>query len=130
MKHKIILLVIGLNIFFSFLTSKAIASDMDSKNFGGKSCDKLISELNENFFAGNISVLVYPNPGNDHVIVGANGSIIQSLKIINFLGQIMLQMEPKSTRLEIDLLELQPGIYFIQLQINNILLTKRLEIIR
>jgi hypothetical protein len=71
----------------------------------------------------NLSITVYPNPGNGSVWL-TSSVLIGELKISNGAGQIIYQAKPgeKKLKLTID----KPGIYFLQIFTANQRITKKL----
>jgi len=78
----------------------------------------------------NGQILVYPNPANEKVLVESNGLIIQKLKVMNVLGQVVFETEPKNLKFEINTTAFEQGAYFIQVYIENTIVTKKLKVIK
>jgi hypothetical protein len=57
---------------------------------------------------------VYPNPANDLVVV-ENASAIQQLEVINHVGQCVYKTNPHAKTLQIDVSNLNTGIYLIKI---------------
>jgi uncharacterized protein (DUF2141 family) len=85
-----------------------------------------ISEANT--ISANISV--YPNPANDQVVVEANGYTIESVMLVDALGQTLFVSQPLVNKVQLDLSTVSPGAYFVQLMINDQLITKRMNVIK
>ncbi len=75
-------------------------------------------------------VSIYPNPSNDVATVDAAQNIITNLKVVDILGQVVFQSEPKQTKAEIKCNVLAPGVYLVQIQVNGNLINKRLNVVR
>ena len=73
------------------------------------------SELNS------ISVKIYPNPTNDFCTISSEKPI-KSIKISDFNGRLITTIEEQT----IDLRNYKSGIYFISLNIENQIITKRI----
>ena len=72
-------------------------------------------------------IAVYPNPANDFIIVGVNDdSSAQSVDIYDVTGQLMIS----STDHEINVSELESGIYFVNILTNNGVVTKKISVVR
>ena len=82
----------------------------------------------ENVDAVNNTVTIYPNPTTDVATVEVQGSIISGIKIINAYGAIVLQTEPKQPTAKIYTSSLAAGIYFVQVQVDGHMVTKRLMV--
>lgn len=80
--------------------------------------------------SGGHVMIIYPNPANESAVVESNGNEIQVLRIVDLLGKVMIQSEPKSIKVNVDTHNLNQGIYFVQIVVNDKLITKRLEIVR
>ncbi len=57
-------------------------------------------------------IVVYPNPANDNLTVTAN-SIIKEISVYNTLGQLIIRQNCNNNKNEVNITQLQPGIYFI-----------------
>jgi hypothetical protein len=73
---------------------------------------------------------VYPNPTRDNVTISIDGFVIQKVKVVNVLGQIVYEEEPKTSNIEINTTELNQGTYFIQVLVDGNLVTKKLKVIK
>lgn len=74
-------------------------------------------------------VAIYPNPASDKVVVQSSGQII-GMALINLLGQLKVYREINSTYTELDVSNLNAGVYFIQLTKKTGVQTYRLQIAR
>lgn len=68
---------------------------------------------------------VYPNPANDVVTVVANEAI-QSISIVNMIGQTIMNVNANSTKQQIDISELSSGVYNLIVNTENGYSSKRL----
>ena len=81
---------------------------------------------------GNGYIKLYPNPttGKLHIIFDASVSQPSSLKVLNILGNIIVDitMTPRSMKNDyaIDLSDQPEGMYFIQIQTTNRVITKKI----
>ncbi len=67
---------------------------------------------------------VYPNPATN-VITILSSEELSAITICNSLGEIILQAGSKTTKEQIDISELKPGIYFINYKTGNIQQNKK-----
>ncbi len=83
-----------------------------------------------NFENLNNDFVVYPNPANDVITIQYSEQPKTSNRILitNQLGQIVKEFQTKSISTKIKLGDLPSGIYFIKLEFNNNLITKKLII--
>lgn len=73
---------------------------------------------------------VYPNPANDFVTISIDGFIIQKIKVLNVLGQIVYEEEPKTSKIEINTANLNQGAYFIQVLVDDNVVTKKFKVVK
>lgn len=85
--------------------------------------------VNEIQISGN-EISVYPNPAREFTTIEAKGLQIDKLEIVNVLGQKVLYSEPKSTKTEINISDLESGIYFVKVYVNNTYAIKRIDIVK
>lgn len=78
---------------------------------------------NETFSASSISM--YPNPAKDLVSINAFDTI-DSVSVINVLGQIVLTKVVNSNNFSLDISELKSGQYFLSLESNDAKVVKKL----
>lgn len=71
------------------------------------------------------SISMYPNPSNNWVTIDSK-EIVDSVSIVNVLGQIMLNKEVNNTSFTLDISNLNPGQYFVNIISNNNKLVKKL----
>ncbi|NHM06789.1 T9SS type A sorting domain-containing protein [Flavobacterium sp. CYK-4] len=72
----------------------------------------LVSLANDTFVAGVFTV--FPNPVNDKLTVKSK-EIIKSIRIYNILGQQVLQLHPYQNESQINVAQLNNGVYFLTL---------------
>lgn len=70
---------------------------------------------------------VYPNPATDKLTITSESSI-QELQIFNQTGQLIKSAKSDSNMVNMNVSELTPGIYFIQLFTSNKVITRKLVI--
>jgi hypothetical protein len=90
-------------------------------------CNETINAVNA--VEGDIKPIfsVLPNPSNGQITVKTNQAFSGSIKVVNSLGQVVLQSESQKAT-EISFLIPQKGIFFIQFQTEKELYTQKLII--
>ena len=74
-----------------------------------------------------VDVAVYPNPAQNLIILRANDDTpIQSVDLYNVTGQIVIT----STETEINVSELESGIYFVNILTEKGAVTKKISVVR
>ena len=63
-------------------------------------------------------VNIYPNPVNDKLIIEANEAI-SNVEIYNLTGALVISQECNSEKVEMEVSELQSGVYFIRMTTAN-----------
>ena len=97
----------------SFITGFDYSNEIVSCNVG-------IDEL-----SSSSSINIYPNPASGAISMTLNESRSGFLRVLNFLGQVVLEEEFKATR-ELNIsLDGPSGLYFIQLEIDGKMITKK-----
>jgi len=76
------------------------------------------------------NVMLYPNPSDGETTVDAQNNVITSLKVIDILGQVMLQSEPQQSKAVIKGELLAPGVYFVQVIVNGKPVTLKMNVIK
>lgn len=63
------------------------------------------------------SFSIYPNPTKGHIIVDLNNKEFQSVRIINLLGEVLLEQKVTSNKrkIELNITSFAEGVYYIQL---------------
>ncbi len=72
---------------------------------------------------------IYPNPASTKFMVEAN-QIIKQVSLINISGQKVISRNFDKSKIEINVNNLQPGVYFMKIYLPDEVITKRVEIIR
>ena len=67
---------------------------------------------------------IYPNPVSGKLFIEA-GDAISLVEVYNLTGTMLLNQECNSEKVEIEVSELQSGIYFIKMMTNNTIETRR-----
>jgi hypothetical protein len=68
-------------------------------------------------------VSIYPNPANNVLHVTANG--YNKMEIINFLGQVVMSENVSNANFEVNVSNLNSGVYFVRLQGENGTITNK-----
>lgn len=82
----------------------------------------------EEFGLEKLDLRIYPNPAKELLYVEVNGIKNYEIKILNTLGQTVLQEEVKNEKTSINLKELKSGFYFIELSTNVGVVIKKIVI--
>jgi hypothetical protein len=98
------------------------------KTLAGTYCHDLtrtgvVTGIKESNIADKITV--YPNPVSNNLIIKSDENI-NSVEIINIIGQTALRQQATQKDCIIDLQYLPTGIYFLRLQIENSIVTKKI----
>lgn len=100
---------------------------------------EILSIFTDNSYLGNPiinigknDISVFPNPSNNSIILSTNISYYNSIKveIINTTGSILLNTELQTLNQRIDISSLPEGIYFIRININENIYTKKLTVVK
>jgi hypothetical protein len=74
-----------------------------------------------------LSLFVYPNPTQNILHLSATNSIeIQSVKILNLSGQIVMTKNLNEKRVSLNISKLTSGIYFILIKLNDVTVIKEI----
>lgn len=76
-----------------------------------------------------IKLAVFPNPARDKLTIESSHSIKQ-VRLLDINGQIIKNMSTEATSIELKVNNLQPGLYFIQIQTTDKVYTEQVQIIR
>jgi len=123
----------GNNVFVGIST--AVAETLDglpciafagtSGSFGrGLYFDAETELLNTERFE-NSQISLYPNPAHNKITISI-GISIDKIEIFNSLGQYVMQLKPENTKVDVDITNLNPGIYYVKISSNNLITTKKL----
>ncbi len=94
-------------------------SVINGLKLGATSINEVTSELNAQIF---------PNPAKDVVNIQTNFEI-QSLKVVNYVGQVVFDRPVDQMNIQINTSNFVPGMYFVQIQsVDGTVITKRLTI--
>lgn len=76
------------------------------------------------------ALIVYPNPAVDRIMVQNTEGQIESLKVVNALGEVVYSSNPKTDLVKIDISDYAEGVYIIKTQMGNKELKAKLVIER
>ena len=69
------------------------------------------------------AISVYPNPTRDVIFVGANNDLsVQRVEVFDLTGQMVIS----STKVEIQVSDLESGIYFVRITADDRIVTQRI----
>ena len=93
------------------VAEKAVAKILIKGNLGR--CDLLSKRSSNEFFENDL--LVYPNPSSGLVSIGLPSmDEVNSIKVINSVGQVVYQTNTAESLIEVDLSALPKGMYFVE----------------
>jgi hypothetical protein len=72
-------------------------------------------------------MVIYPNPATNMVNIESESDII-SLVLYTYLGQVVTTLEPGINKAVLDVSNMNPGIYFVRLETEKGLVTKKITI--
>ncbi len=70
---------------------------------------------------------LYPNPTNGKITISSPEKV-NNIKVYSLLGQQVANFNPGNNQFTIDLSEVEPGIYFVNINANGTLVTKKLTV--
>ena len=73
------------------------------------------------------SISLYPNPSDAQVKITAPQQI-ESLQVLNLVGQKLFSVTPKAMQFNLDVSSYQPGVYFLNMMIDGQPVTKKLSV--
>ncbi len=77
------------------------------------------------------NVQIFPNPARDFVnveLAGFDGSVIESVNVIDALGQLVYSVQANSDKVQLNTAELSAGFYMILVEVNGQRITQKLNI--
>ncbi|TAJ14551.1 DUF4465 domain-containing protein [Marinilabiliaceae bacterium JC017] len=75
--------------------------------------------------AGITTINVYPNPCGNQLNIDGGDELIQSVKVIDLAGQVVLIKQPNAAKVQLNTGALKSGVYIVTIEINNKFLHKR-----
>jgi len=76
----------------------------------------------------NLEAVIYPNPAKDILTVSLNKNSNSTIEILGMNGRTIKLLETKELQTEINISDLESGIYFIRLMQDNNILVKKISI--
>lgn len=76
-----------------------------------------------------IAVDVYPNPANEFVMIETNGFYIDKVELLDILGQIIYTNNFNDSIVKMNTSRLEKGVYFVNIYVNEKIVTKRVRIL-
>jgi hypothetical protein len=73
---------------------------------------------------------VYPNPTYDLVTINHHGSVMDDFSILNMLGETVYHESCKQAVYQFNTINLEGGIYMVQVRVNGIVSTSKLQVIK
>lgn len=70
-------------------------------------------------------IVVYPNPVTDHVVISSQNKIVDQISVFNYLGQLVEKTSPNSLETQVDMSNLNSGLYLIQISVEGNLETHK-----
>jgi anaerobic selenocysteine-containing dehydrogenase len=90
----------------------------------------IINGMDKNQIGENVKI--YPNPAKEFIMVDLNGinEKINHLKIVNLQGQMVYSsnLTNQSQLINVPLNNLSEGVYYLQIQTNNEIITKKIVV--
>ncbi|MDR0619044.1 MAG: T9SS type A sorting domain-containing protein [Bacteroidales bacterium] len=103
-------------------SASGLTEDSDDKDIAEKSESELSFENTDNF-------IVYPNPARNHINILLEKSA-DYIEILNINGRIVQRKKCTSQNTELNVDNLQSGLYIIKVTSNGVVKTKKLQIIK
>jgi len=76
-----------------------------------------------------VELTIFPNPARDKFTVESN-DIIEHIRLIKISGQVVINIAVNALHSEINISNLQPGVYFMQIHTAESVITERVQIAR
>lgn len=73
-------------------------------------------------------ITVYPNPAHELINVDAGSVKIDKVEVIDVLGQVMLDAQPNTSKVQLNTENLSAGVYFVRAYTVNGVITRRIEV--
>lgn len=122
----------ALGIYTDSLSFELSSSDVGAfgMNTPAYFCVDNVSATESNVSVATIShdqnVEVYPNPFADNVTVDLKTTAPRIISVYNAFGQLLMNEQTTVARLDLDLSSYDAGVYFVKVQENSKLITKRI----
>jgi len=90
------------------------------------SCEANAVSIDEQYIKDNLEL--FPNPAHQELNISVEGYIIQDVRIYNLAGQQMIVVSPVSNK--VDISSLQPGMYIVEVTVENTKVRQKLLVQR
>ena len=77
-------------------------------------------------YNSNSNISLIPNPVSDLLTIKSNFTLINKLELFNIEGQLIQEYFLNNLRIEIDLVQIPTGIYFVKIVSGNDIITKKI----
>lgn len=84
--------------------------------------------VNLNDIIYNDDITIYPNPAEETVKLSAIGLQLSTVRIYNYLGTLVEEIEACSNEMEIDVSNYNPGLYLFNIESENKIISKKIVI--
>jgi hypothetical protein len=113
--------VVGVDVTSSLASTQNIVNDIYVLEINNLACMVGIDELTSS------SISIHPNPTKDWITVSLEEGTATSVTLRNSLGQLLLSDKtPSTNQVELDLSSYPTGIYFLQLEVDGKVITKKI----
>jgi hypothetical protein len=75
-------------------------------------------------------VQLYPNPAREYFSLDGGTFKIQQAEILNVIGQVITSVSPNSTKVQMNISDLENGIYFVRITADGKTIIKKVEVIK
>ncbi len=86
-------------------------------------CGNIVSGINE--ITNQTNFIIYPNPASSSITIESTNTEVQSIKIVDVLGQEIYYIQTQNNKTEIGVSQLPSGIYIVQLQSKKAVVSKK-----
>ena len=73
---------------------------------------------------------IFPNPASNQLFINNSDVLLQDIFIYNIMGKEIRRYSVSTTRIILDISNLQPGMYFLKILTEQGILTRKVQIIR
>ena len=84
--------------------------------------------VNVNELTSDDNIRIYPNPAEETVKLSAIGLQLSTVRIYNYLGTLVEEIEACSNEMEIDVSNYNPGLYLFNIESENKIISKKIVI--
>ncbi len=84
--------------------------------------------VNVNELTSDDNITIYPNPAEETVKLSAIGLQLSTVRIYNYLGTLVEEIEACSNEMEIDVSNYNPGLYLFNIESENKIISKKIVI--